>query len=81
MRARASSVTEPTAPRVAAAVLFAVAVLLTVTINVPVNSATAKWDPDDPPPDWQALRGRWERSQGLRAVALLGGFALPCASV
>lgn len=74
------AVAEPTATRVAAAALFAVAVVLTVTINVPVNSATAKWDPDDPPPDWKALRGRWERSQGLRAAALLVGFALLCAS-
>jgi uncharacterized membrane protein len=70
----------PAAVRWTAAAAFVVAVVLTVVVNVPVNTATARWNPDDPPPDWAALRRRWERSQGLRASALLIGFALLCAS-
>lgn len=62
----------------AAAAAFLAAVVTTVSVNVPINKATARWDPDDPPPDWQATRRRWERFQGLRAVVLLVGYVLLC---
>jgi uncharacterized membrane protein len=60
---------------------IAVAVVSTLTVNVPINAATARWDPDDPPEGWAELRDRWERFQGLRTGALLAGFVLLCASV
>ena len=66
----------------AAAVLaLAAAVISTVIFNVPINLATARWDADDPPPDWKATRARWELFQGVRAWLLLVGFILLCASV
>ncbi len=65
----------------AAAVALAAAVISTVVFNVPINSATGKWDPDDPPADWRETRARWELFQALRSWLLLAGFVLICACV
>ena len=55
-----------------------VPVFTTLLVNVPINSATARWDADDPPPDWERLRRRWERFQALRSWLLLAVFVLLC---
>lgn len=60
---------------------FVLAVTTTVIVNVPINIATGRWDPDDPPRDWERTRTRWERFQGIRSWLLLIGFALACATV
>ncbi len=65
----------------AAAVSLAAAVISTVIFNVPINLATGKWDPDDPPADWKTTRSRWELFQGIRSWLLLVGFVLICACV
>jgi Domain of unknown function (DUF1772) len=44
--------------------LVLLSVITTVTVNVPINAATSRWDPEDPPRDWQATRRRWEQFQG-----------------
>ena len=59
----------------AAAVVIA-SLVLTIAVNVPINLATARWDPQNPPADWQTKRRRWERFQGLRSWLLLAGFVL-----
>ncbi len=56
-------------------------VVTTVTGNVPINIATGRWDPDHPPPDWKAVRNRWEKLQAVRTWLLLAGFVLVCLSV
>ena len=65
----------------AAVVSLAAAVISTIIVNVPINLATAKWDPASPPADWQTTRARWERFQGVRSWLLLIGFVLICACV
>lgn len=57
---------------------FALALVCTLIFNVPVNIATGRWDADDPPPDWQQTRTRWEFFQGVRSWLLLLGFVLVC---
>lgn len=64
----------------AAAAAFALAVLSTVLVNVPINLATGRWDPDDPPAEWQRTRRRWDRFQGVRSWLLLLGFVLTAAA-
>ena len=64
----------------AAVAANAVAVACTVAVNVPINKATATWDPSDPPPDWKQTRDRWERFQAVRSPLLLAGFVLLCAA-
>jgi hypothetical protein len=49
-----------------------------VIVNVPINLATGRWDPEQPPADWKAVRNRWERFQGVRSWLLLAGFVLSC---
>ncbi|ANY07749.1 anthrone oxygenase family protein [Pseudonocardia sp. HH130630-07] len=63
----------------AAAASFLVAVTTTVVVNVPINMATSRLEPEDPPPDWEQTRTRWERYQAVRSWLLLLGFVLTCA--
>ncbi len=63
-----------------AAAAFAAALVSTLIVNVPINRATGRWDPEHPPRDWERIRGRWEFFQGLRSWLLLAGFVLVCAA-
>ena len=62
--------------RWAAVPAMLVSVITTLLFNVPINTATARWDADNPPPDWERTRRRWEAFQGVRAWLLLVGFVL-----
>jgi uncharacterized membrane protein len=62
--------------RWAAAVAFLLALISTIIFNVPVNSATGRWDPKNLPSDWKQTRNRWEFFQGVRSWLLLLGFVL-----
>jgi uncharacterized membrane protein len=57
-----------------AAVLFILALIFTLIFNVPINLATARWDPSAPPDNWKATRNKWEFCQGIRSWLLLLGF-------
>jgi uncharacterized membrane protein len=61
--------------------LVLLSVITTVAVNVPINAATSRWDPEDPPRDWQATRRRWEQFQGIRTVPLLLAFILICLAI
>lgn len=56
-------------------------VVTTLLFNVPINSATARWDAGNPPPDWERTRRRWEAFQALRSWLLLVAFLLLCLAV
>ncbi len=64
----------------AAAAAFAASLAFTIIINVPINLATGRWDPQHPPAGWEDNRGRWELGQGIRSWLLLVGFLLVCAA-
>jgi hypothetical protein len=64
-----------------AAAFFAAALTFTVILNVPINLATGKWDPNNPPTNWKEIRSKWERAQGVRSWLLLLGFLSVCAAV
>ena len=61
--------------------LVLASVITTLTVNVPINAATSRWDPEHPPPDWRATRQRWEKFQGIRTVPLLLAFILICLAI
>lgn len=63
-----------------AAAAFTAALVFTVVVNVPINTATRRWDPEHPPADWEQTRNRWELFQGVRSWLLLAGFVLICAA-
>ncbi len=67
--------------RWAAAISFVLALAFTIVFNVPINSATGKWNPEQPPEDWKRTRNRWEFFQGVRSWLLLVGFVLLCLAV
>ncbi len=62
--------------RVAAAVAWGLGIVSTVLVNVPINLATLRWDPDAPPETWQRTRSRWEWFQGFRSWMYLVSFVL-----
>jgi hypothetical protein len=64
--------------RGAAALCFVAALVSTLSFNVPINAATARWNAAEPPPDWKATRNRWEFFQAVRSWLLLLGFVLLC---
>ncbi len=59
-----------------AAAAVSAALVATIIFNVPINLATGRWDPDNPPADWKSTRNHWEFFQGLRSWLLLAGFVL-----
>jgi hypothetical protein len=58
----------------AAAVAASLVVVASLTLIFPINRQTESWDPDSPPPGWQALRRRWYRFQGFRMLLLVVAF-------
>ena len=62
-------------------IVFVAALIFTVLFNVPINLATRRWNPKDPPQNWKETRNRWELFQGIRSWLLLVGFVLLCLAV
>lgn len=67
--------------RWASALAFVGALVSTVIFNVPINLASARWNTQDPPPNWKEIRNRWEFFQGVRSWLLLIGYFLLCLAV
>ena len=64
-----------------ALLLWAGVIIVTLVFNAPVNALAAHWDPERPPENWEALRGRWHLGQTIRtplAMAAFAGIALAC---
>ena len=64
----------------AALVLMAIALVITLVVNVPIDRQIVSWTTAALPPDWRAIRDRWEFYHGLRTVVSLAGLACLFAS-
>lgn len=64
----------PLAFRAIAVSLWAFGLLTTILINVRINTATARWIPEESPDRWRAMRQRWEIFQAIRSWAYLISF-------
>ena len=53
----------------AALVLFLVALLVTVVVEVPIVQQIVTWTPSTLPANWQQLRDRWMRFHVIRVIA------------
>jgi hypothetical protein len=63
-----------------AAGLLAVALVITLNVNVPIDYAIDRWTVDTLPADWMAIRNRWEAYHAARTFVSLAGFgSLPAA--
>jgi hypothetical protein len=56
--------------------LLLVALIITLGVNVPIDRQIQSWTTATLPPDWSAIRDRWEFYHGLRTLVSL--FALAC---
>lgn len=61
---------------VAAAALFAVSVVMSITLLVPINNRAMTWTADDHPADWREQQQRWERLHYARVAIIVAGFVL-----
>jgi len=65
----------------AAALLFALALILWWVLVYPVNVELAKWVNGPVPSDWTAYRARWEWGHAVISLLELAGFAALIVSV
>lgn len=65
----------------AAAILFALALILWWVLVYPVNVELAKWVNGPVPSDWTYYRARWEWGHAIISLLELAGFAALIASV
>lgn len=63
---------------IAAAVLFAAALSAWFWLVAPVNAVLATWQPGPVPPDFDAVRLRWETGHAAVAALKLGGYVALC---
>lgn len=59
---------------VAALALLLFILVLTLAVNLPINSDQLGWDVQSPPSDWESVRDRWQIAHAVRTVAASGAF-------
>lgn len=65
---------------IVALLLMTMALVGTLAVNVPIDRQIQSWTTAALPPDWQAIRDRWEFYHGLRTMASLAALACLLAS-
>ena len=63
-----------------ALVLMAIALAITLAVNVPIDRQIQSWTTATLPADWNAIRDRWEFYHGLRTLVSLAALACLFAS-
>jgi uncharacterized membrane protein len=56
-------------------VLFILALVITLAVEVPIDNQIASWTPETIPAAWQAIRDKWERFHTMRTFLSLGSVA------
>jgi uncharacterized membrane protein len=59
----------------ASAVLWALVIAYSITLQVPINKLIASWETVTPPADWKNYRRRWDLLHRWRVVLLTMAFA------
>jgi uncharacterized membrane protein len=54
--------------------MFVLALLVTLVVNVPIDNEIRQWTLATLPSDWEAIRDRWEFYHTLRTFASLAGI-------
>ena len=62
-------------------VLMAIALIVTLTVNVPIDNEINRWTVTTLPADWMATRDRWEAFHTLRTFASIVALLFAVASV
>jgi uncharacterized membrane protein len=61
--------------------LLVVALVITLTVNVPIDRAIDGWTVQTLPPDWSTSRDRWQSYHTWRTFASLAGFGCTLAAI
>jgi len=64
-----------------ATALFALMIVYSVLLPVPINNQIAHWQPDSLPANWRLLRRRWDTLHAIRVGVLMIALILLVASV
>jgi hypothetical protein len=59
--------------------LLTVSLIITLSVNVPIDGSIGRWTVDTLPADWTNVRNRWEAYHTARTFACMAGFG--CALV
>jgi hypothetical protein len=62
-------------PALAAGILMAAALAVTLIVNVPIDNQIKTWTLESMPADWGRIRDHWEAFHALRTGMALAGFA------
>jgi hypothetical protein len=62
--------------RILAAACVSVTIITTLTINVPINNRTSRWQSAENHENWTRMRARWHFFQGIRGLLFLVSFIL-----
>jgi hypothetical protein len=63
------------------AALLVVALVITLSVNVPIDVAIDRWTVDSLPSDWNTIRDRWEAYHAARTFISLAGFGSALAAI
>jgi len=61
--------------------LLVVALVMTLSVNVPIDYAIDRWTVDTLPSDWTSIRNRWEACHAARTFVSLAGFGSALAAI
>lgn len=59
----------------ASAILWALAIVYSITCLVPINTRIASWAKGTPPADWKTFRNKWDMHHRWRVLLLTIAFA------
>jgi hypothetical protein len=54
--------------------LLVVALVITLSVNVPIDYAIDRWTVETLPADWMSIRNRWEVFHAARTFVSMAGF-------
>jgi hypothetical protein len=60
--------------------LFAIMIIYSLLLPVPINNQIARWQPDSLPANWRELRRRWDTLHAVRVGFLIIALVLLVAS-
>ena len=63
------------------AALLVIALVITLSVNVPIDYAINRWTVETLPSDWTNIRNRWEAYHAARTFISLAGFGCVLAAV
>jgi len=68
-------------PAAVAFALLVLSLLISLTVNGPINVEQQSWNLQALPPDWARIRDRWQIAHVVRTVAIVSALGYLCAAI